>query len=71
MEIDNKCGLMKKTPKIANIVSIATFIPTIRVSDLPTTLGPKKLIKVNITIMRMAKISIPILEYSGGSTVAA
>jgi len=31
-----------------------TFIATINVSDFPTDLAPKKLINVNIRIMKMA-----------------
>lgn len=59
--MDNNSGFMKKNPINVNAMSIATFIPTIRVSDFPTALGPMKLIKVNITMIKMANTSTPIL----------
>lgn len=47
---------MKNNPTKAKVNNIPTFIPTITISDLPTTLGPKKLMNVNINIIRIAKI---------------
>ena len=48
--------MIKKNPTIANVTNIPTFIATINVSDFPTALAPKKLINVNIRIMKMAQI---------------
>jgi len=55
-EIVNKEGFIKNNPTNAKTISIPTFIPTIIISDLPTTLGPKKLMPVKIRIIRIARI---------------
>jgi hypothetical protein len=55
-EKDNRDILIKKNPTIANVTNIPTFIATIKVSDFPTALAPRRLINVNIKIIEMAKI---------------